>query len=116
MAEPTIRIPLGGKRGGEMIVDAIDSDLAAVNWTHMQGGYAIRSGRRIGYFYAHRVIAERMIGRPLAEGEVVHHKDHNPANNHPDNLELFSSQKEHIAAHPEIARRMRERGRGRTRC
>lgn len=39
---------------------------------------------------AHRVIMERIIGRPLRDDEQVHHKDKNPLNNDPSNLELMS--------------------------
>jgi hypothetical protein len=38
---------------------------------------------------AHRVIVERLIGRPLRADEQVHHKDKNPLNNDPVNLELL---------------------------
>ena len=41
-----------------------------------------------GYAYEHRVLAERKLGRRLLPGEVVHHRDHNKRNNHPDNLEV----------------------------
>ena len=33
------------------------------------------------------------------KGEVVRHKDGNPSNNDPDNLEIFSSQSEHMKLH-----------------
>ena len=38
---------------------------------------------------ASRVIMERLIGRPLEANEHVHHKDKNPLNNDPSNLELL---------------------------
>lgn len=39
--------------------------------------------------YEHRVIAEKLLGRKLAENEVVHHLDHNPENNSPTNLAVM---------------------------
>ena len=41
---------------------------------------------------------EEILGRPLRKGEIVHHKDGNKLNNHPDNLELMA-QSEHIRRH-----------------
>ena len=38
----------------------------------------------------HRAVMEQMEGRKLRKNETVHHKDGNRANNHPDNLELWS--------------------------
>lgn len=49
--------------------------------------------------HAHRVIAEQMIGRPLKDGEVVHHKDGDKRNNDPANLEIFASQADHVRWH-----------------
>lgn len=46
----------------------------------------------------HRVVMERKLGRPLAPGEVVHHVDHNPRNNHPDNL-VVMTHAQHAAHH-----------------
>lgn len=42
------------------------------------------------YLRVHRVVAELKIGRPLARNEIVHHKDHDVLNNHPDNLEVMT--------------------------
>ena len=51
-----------------------------------------------GYVREHRLVMEAEIGRALLPREVVHHIDGNPANNGPDNLELFASNAEHLAA------------------
>lgn len=42
------------------------------------------------YEYEHVIVAEEMLGRPLKEGEVVHHLDFNRTNNSPDNLLVLS--------------------------
>lgn len=51
-----------------------------------------------GYAPEHRLVMERIIGRPLLPEEVVHHIDRNRLNNLPDNLQLMS-QSEHAAMH-----------------
>lgn len=52
-----------------------------------------------GYVSQHRLVMEAKLGRYLAGTEIVHHKDENKANNHPDNLELLASRAEHQALH-----------------
>jgi len=49
--------------------------------------------------YLHRVVAAQKLGRELRRGEVVHHLDGDPANNHPDNLEICSSASVHRLHH-----------------
>lgn len=48
--------------------------------------------------HQHRVVAEEMLGRPLAKGEIVHHKDGNKKNNSPENL-VVMTQSEHMREH-----------------
>ncbi len=57
-------------------------------------GYVKEYGR-----HQHRVVMERVLGRKLRRGEIVHHKDHNKKNNHPSNLEVLKSQSEHMSLH-----------------
>lgn len=52
-----------------------------------------------GYVREHVLIAERFLGRPLAEKEIVHHIDENPSNNEPSNLFLFENQAAHKRHH-----------------
>ena len=67
----------------------------------------MNSGKGVTYtkYYGrheHRVVAERMIGRPLLPGEVVHHIDGNKRNNDERNLVVFSSQADHARSHAEL--------------
>lgn len=52
--------------------------------------------------HEHRVVAEKILGRPLLQGEVIHHRDGNKRNNAPENLVIFSSQSEHAKHHAEL--------------
>lgn len=52
-----------------------------------------------GYVYEHRLVAERLLGRPLREGEQVHHLNHVKTDNRPENLRVMASQQHHAAEH-----------------
>lgn len=47
-----------------------------------------------GYIGEHRLIMEKILGRPLGSDEVTHHKDFHKPNNDPSNLQLMT-RKEH---------------------
>ena len=51
---------------------------------------------RLHHKQLHREIMEVVLGRKLTPEEVVHHKDTNKLNCHPDNLVLCASRKEHL--------------------
>lgn len=57
-----------------------------------------RAGRN-GQVLQHIVVMEKMLGRYLKPGEVVHHSDGNRKNNRPSNLRLFASNGEHAKFH-----------------
>ena len=44
-------------------------------------------------------VMEKLIGRPLRPGEMVHHNNENHDDNDPSNLRLFNSVSEHSAYH-----------------
>lgn len=63
----------------------------------MQSGYWYVNvrGTKIAF---HRYVMEVHLGRKLGPDEIVHHIDHNPLNNDPDNLTLLS-RSEHQRLH-----------------
>ena len=65
---------------------------------------AIRAQKANGKFFRkrthvqkHRLVMEQILGRFLSSEEVVHHKNGNVQDNRPENLQLFSTNAEHLA-------------------
>lgn len=56
--------------------------------------------RADGTILEHRLVMESLIGRPLYDWEIVHHKDGNRQNNTPENLELMDGRSRHGIGHP----------------
>jgi hypothetical protein len=70
---------------------------------HVGRGHHLANAR--GYAYEHRVVAEEIIGRRLLDSEIVHHKNGIKFDNSPENLQVFSTTKEHFEAHHPDSRR-----------
>lgn len=71
------------------------------NW-NWKGGEGISSGGYVilhkGKKYQHRLVMEKILGRPLRRAEIVHHLDGDPKNNDPANLRVMS-QAAHLREH-----------------
>jgi hypothetical protein len=52
--------------------------------------------RKDGYVLESRLVMEKIIGRFLEPGEVVHHRHEPKTDNSPENLQLYSSNAEHL--------------------
>lgn len=51
-----------------------------------------------GYVREHRLVCELALGRTLGPNEVVHHRNDDPADNRPENLQVFDSNADHLRA------------------
>ncbi len=64
-----------------------DSDLASRKWWPNSYGYATRQERGKN-ICAHRIIGERIYGKPLSPKNIVDHINHDPLDNRRSNLRI----------------------------
>lgn len=76
-----------GWKGGRQI------DKAGYVLVYMPDHPACNSG---GYVREHRIVCERVLGRRLLPNEVVHHRNDDPADNRPENLQVYDSNADHL--------------------
>ena len=81
-----IEIPL--PKGLKVVVDDIDADLAQFRWSTLTNPRGVVYARRESKTTMHRVILERLIGRPIASHEVADHKNGNTLDNRRENLRV----------------------------
>lgn len=58
-----------------------------------------RLASKNGSVYEHRIVAEKVLGRPLLYGETVHHIDGCRDNNDDSNIMVFKSSSDHARFH-----------------
>jgi len=61
-----------------------------------------------GYVREHILVAEQMLGRPLKDGEVIHHINEDKTDNRPENIMVFDSQSDHMKHHWELRHAQKE--------
>ena len=71
--------------------------LMPLHWGFMKGDYLRLSDKQRNRGLAHQIVYQHFHGE-VPDGCIVHHRDHNKANNHPDNLEA-SARAEHCRYH-----------------
>lgn len=54
---------------------------------------------QVGKRHEHRVVAEHMLGRSLAKGEIVHHKNGIKSDNREENIVVLPNQSVHVKIH-----------------
>jgi len=90
----TIEIPL--TKGYVATIDIVDADLAQFKWCTMGRAWpytrrVVTVNKQKHLLLMHRIILERIIGRPLKKGEYSDHIDGNIHNNRRSNLRLATA-------------------------
>ena len=75
---------------------------------YLKTGQNVVACRYPGQLKGARTMMERLLGRSLNKGEIVHHKNKDKDDQYYNNIEVISSHKEHLnKRHPEFSERMK---------
>lgn len=66
-------------------------------YIHAKGYVVLTDGNK--EVFEHRAVMEKILGRKLRRGEIVHHRNENRVDNRPENLELCKNTGTHIQQH-----------------
>jgi|WetSurMetagenome_2_1015567.scaffolds.fasta_scaffold388301_1 hypothetical protein len=85
-------------------IDECDGDLSKLSWCAVENkkGYQFYARRRLEgnrQIGLHRLIFERVLGRPLQRNEIVDHIDGNGLNNRRNNLRVIDHRQNMINIH-----------------
>jgi len=94
-------------QGKTAFIDDEDAELAERKW-HNSEGYAARSVRVVGQnrvIQMHRIIMERILGRPLLPGEEVDHINGDSLDNRRTNLRLANDRQQSVNSKKKCVRK-----------
>jgi len=85
-----------GPRSGEAHPDWEGGRVKIKGYWHIYCPGHPKARKPVPYVPEHRLVMEKILGRYLKDGEVVHHANRDREDNRPENLRLYSSNGKHL--------------------